>query len=98
MEVSSLIITKPGGLSAAEALAKNLPIIILRPIPGQEINNTQFLLNEGVALKANNEKEAAQLASKLLRAPSRLKSMRRKCQENSNPQAASKIAKLILET
>ncbi len=98
MEVSTLIITKPGGLSAAEALAKNLPIIILRPIPGQEINNTQFLLDQGVALKANNEKEAAELASRLLMTPSRLKNMRRKCQENSNPQAAFKIAKLILET
>ena len=98
MEISSLIITKPGGLSAAEALAKNLPIIILRPIPGQEINNTQFLLDEGVALKANNEKEAANLASRLLMTPSKLKSMRRKCQDNSNPQAAFKIAKLILGT
>lgn len=98
MEVSTLIITKPGGLSAAEALAKNLPIIILRPIPGQEINNTQFLLDEGVALKADNEKEAAELALRLLMTPSRLKNMRRKCRENSNPQAAFKIAKLILET
>ncbi len=98
MEVSTLIITKPGGLSVAEALTKKLPMIILRPIPGQEINNTQFLLDEGVALKANNERGAAELASRLLMTPSRLKNMRRKCRENSNPQAAFKIAKLILET
>ncbi len=96
MEVSTLIITKPGGLSTAEALAKNLPIIILRPIPGQEENNTQFLLDEGAALKADNEKEAAELASSLLTTSSRLENMRRNCRQNSNPEAAFKIAKLVL--
>ena len=51
MSISSLIITKPGGVTTAEALAKKLPMIICNPIPGQESRNTQILVSNKVALK-----------------------------------------------
>ncbi|MCL2097116.1 MAG: glycosyltransferase [Oscillospiraceae bacterium] len=51
MEASDCIVTKPGGLTASEALAKNLPVIIVNPIPGQEERNADFLLNNGVAMQ-----------------------------------------------
>jgi processive 1,2-diacylglycerol beta-glucosyltransferase len=54
MTLSSFIITKPGGITTAEALAKNLPMIILNPIPGQEARNTQALIKCGAALKMDN--------------------------------------------
>lgn len=50
MDAADCIITKPGGLTTSEALAKNLPIIIANPIPGQEVRNTEFLLNNGCAM------------------------------------------------
>jgi UDP-N-acetylglucosamine:LPS N-acetylglucosamine transferase len=53
MDAADCIITKPGGLTTSEALAKNLPIIITNPIPGQEDRNTEFLLNNGVAMKVS---------------------------------------------
>ncbi len=53
MDASDCIITKPGGLTTSEALAKNLPMIIVNPIPGQEDRNCEFLLNNGVAMKAS---------------------------------------------
>lgn len=50
MDAADCIITKPGGLTSSEALAKGIPIIIANPIPGQEDRNTEFLLNNGVAM------------------------------------------------
>ena len=50
MDASDCIISKPGGLTTSEALAKRLPMIIVNPIPGQEKRNTEFLLNSGAAL------------------------------------------------
>lgn len=54
MDAADCIITKPGGLSTSEALAKELPLIILDPIPGQEDRNKEFLLNNGLALCISN--------------------------------------------
>jgi processive 1,2-diacylglycerol beta-glucosyltransferase len=56
MGASDLIITKPGGLTVSEALAKRLPIVIINPIPGQEAKNTEFLLEKGAAVRAKTEK------------------------------------------
>jgi processive 1,2-diacylglycerol beta-glucosyltransferase len=49
MSVASVLITKPGGITTAEALAKHVPMIILNPIPGQEARNTELLVRHGAA-------------------------------------------------
>lgn len=49
MDNSDVIVTKPGGLTTTEALSKRIPMIIPFAIPGQEMENTEFLVNEGVA-------------------------------------------------
>ena len=49
MDASNLIVTKPGGLSVSESLAKGLFMILNHPIPGQEDRNLEFLLNNGLA-------------------------------------------------
>ena len=53
MAASDLIVTKPGGLTSAEAMALGKPLFILNPIPGQEAANSDFLLERGAAVKAN---------------------------------------------
>ena len=50
MDASDILITKPGGLTTSEALAKQLPLILSSPIPGQEDRNIEFLVNSGAAL------------------------------------------------
>jgi processive 1,2-diacylglycerol beta-glucosyltransferase len=60
MEVADLAVTKPGGMTTAEALIKCLPMIIINPIPGQEQKNAQFLLANGVAVQARQAKDVAQ--------------------------------------
>ncbi len=50
MDAADCIVTKPGGLSVTESLAKELPMIFVDPIPGQEDRNVEFLVNNGVGL------------------------------------------------
>jgi processive 1,2-diacylglycerol beta-glucosyltransferase len=53
MAAADLILTKPGGLTTSEALALGKPLLILNPLPGQEAANSDFLLEEGAAVKVN---------------------------------------------
>lgn len=96
MEASTFIVTKPGGVTTAEALAKGLPMLIINPLPGQEEINTKFLLNEGVALKANNENELAELIDWLLTNPGKLRQMSQAIARHAKPDSAVKIAQLLL--
>jgi processive 1,2-diacylglycerol beta-glucosyltransferase len=57
MSVADLIVTKPGGLTSSEALALGKPLFILSPIPGQEMANSDFLLERGAAAKANRPED-----------------------------------------
>jgi len=97
MSVSTLIVTKPGGLTISEALSKRLPIIILNPIPGQEAKNTEYLLSEGAAVKADSAADAALLTDMLLGHRSKLEQMRGNAQRIAKPRSSVDIAKLILE-
>jgi processive 1,2-diacylglycerol beta-glucosyltransferase len=97
MEISDIIITKPGGLTVSEALAKSTPIMIINPIPGQESKNTEFLLKEGAAIKAVNEAEAAILVESLCRAPVKLEAMKQASTRIGNSDSAINIAKMLLE-
>jgi processive 1,2-diacylglycerol beta-glucosyltransferase len=45
MDAADCIVTKPGGLTVTELMAKKLPAILTNPIPGPEERNLDFLLN-----------------------------------------------------
>lgn len=78
MSVSDLIITKAGGLTVSEALTKHLPLIIFKPIPGQEDENASFVQRSGAGCIAGNELELAQQINRFLRHPEDIEEMRRK--------------------
>lgn len=96
MEASSVVVTKPGGLTTAEALAKDLPMIIVHPIPGQEMKNTDFLLQQGVAVKAEDSEDIAALVQELFLNTTKLDEMRKKASLLKKPTAAMDIARLVL--
>ena len=96
MGISSFIVTKPGGLSSSEALSKSLPIIILKPLPGQESLNTQFLVEKGIALKAKDFEELRCLSEELLNSAGKLAQLRAHAAVFASPDSALKTARLIL--
>lgn len=76
MAVSSLIITKAGGLTISEALTKHLPIVIYEPIPGQEEENALFLQKIGAGYVAKTEDDLIDLLNRFLKFPEDLVKMR----------------------
>ena len=50
MDYCDVIISKPGGLTVTESIVKNIPLIIPFAIPGQENENTDFLIKEGYSI------------------------------------------------
>jgi len=96
MAVSELIITKPGGVTTAEALTKNIPMLIVKAIPGQEANNSAFLTKSGSALKVNEPKKIGALVEQLLTDKDKLKRMSESTKIISKPNASMDIARLIL--
>ena len=59
MSAVDLVVTKPGGLSVSECLAKAKPMLLVSPIPGQEERNADYLLEAGAAIKAASCSSAA---------------------------------------
>jgi processive 1,2-diacylglycerol beta-glucosyltransferase len=47
MDVSDILVTKPGGMTCTEGLAKGIPMLFYSPIPGQEEENLQYFVENG---------------------------------------------------
>lgn len=47
MEASDLLVTKPGGMTCSEGLAKSIPMLFYDPIPGQEEENVHYFTQLG---------------------------------------------------
>lgn len=97
MELATIIITKPGGITTAECLAKGLPMVIVNPIPGQEMRNTDFLIKKGIGIRIDDTDDIGEEVELLLKSPERLAAMKKAAYENAKPHAALDVAKLILE-
>jgi len=94
MSVAELIITKPGGLTASEALAVGKPLLIVNPIPGQEAANSDFLLEHGAAAKVNRVEDLSYRVSQLL-GSAKLGQMARAAKALGKPQAANDICEAV---
>jgi processive 1,2-diacylglycerol beta-glucosyltransferase len=96
MACADLVITKPGGLTCSECLAMGLPMILNAPIPGQEEQNANYLLEQGVALKAFDLVTLEYRVRHLLAHPDELEAMRRKAKALGRPQAARQVLDTVL--
>jgi len=97
MEISDIIITKAGGITTAEALAKRLPILIVHPIPGQEVLNTEYLVKEGVALEVGDFNKIHDTINELFSSPDTLRKMKENAERVARPDSALKIAELVVK-
>ena len=75
MGASDVIITKAGGLTVSEALTKRLPLVIFKPIPGQEEENAAFLEGIGAGITAKDEETLESVLIRLMDRPELLKKM-----------------------
>ncbi|MBU6411825.1 MAG: UDP-N-acetylglucosamine--LPS N-acetylglucosamine transferase, partial [Verrucomicrobia bacterium] len=93
-----LVISKAGGATVQEAIAARCPMIVNQVIPGQEEGNAQLIekFNLGAVVEKNKEiAEAVELA--FAKRASLWSEWRKNLKKISRPDAALKIAELILE-
>ncbi|MCX7710994.1 MAG: UDP-N-acetylglucosamine--LPS N-acetylglucosamine transferase [Clostridia bacterium] len=95
MDVSDLLITKPGGMTISEALVKELPTLIISPIPGHEEGNAGFLTRQGAAIRVDNTVHLDQVLTHLLDHPSTLQRMKKAAGKLSKPAATKDILCLL---
>ena len=97
MQVADLVISKPGGLTTSETLARGAVMVIVNPIPGQESRNSDYLLENGAAIKANNAATLPHKLSALLDDPKRLAQLRDNVRRIARPRAAFEVVEKSLE-
>lgn len=93
--VSDLIFSKAGGLTVSECMAKGLPMIINKVIPGQEEDNVNYLVNRGAAVKVKNFAEVADVVNTLLSHPERIEQMKEAAKEIGRPNSATDLADFV---
>ncbi len=97
LAAADLVVSKPGGLTTSETLARGAAMVIVNPIPGQESRNSDFLLENGAAIKANNVGILAYKLTALLRDPGRLARLKANATRLGRPRAAFDVAKRSLK-
>jgi processive 1,2-diacylglycerol beta-glucosyltransferase len=96
MAVADLVVSKPGGLTTSETLARGAAMVIVNPIPGQESRNSDFLLENGAAIKVNNLATLAYKITALLREPELLDRLKANARRLGRPRAAFEVAERSL--
>jgi processive 1,2-diacylglycerol beta-glucosyltransferase len=74
-EVSALMVTKPGGVTTAECLAKGTPMVLTDPVPGHEGGNAQYLACNEAAVIVRGEADTLATVARLLDTPEMLRRM-----------------------
>jgi len=95
MSASDVMITKPGGLSIAEALVKGLALIFFSAIPGQETGNVKVLTKYGVGYGQRRLEEMPAILSRLQASPQELATQRSRSKSFGKPDAVDTIIRLL---
>lgn len=95
MAASDIMVTKPGGLSIAEALVKGLVLVFFSAIPGQEINNVRVLEKSGVGLGILSLQEIGHALTRLHASPEELSRQRARSKQFGRPWAVNDMIRII---
>jgi processive 1,2-diacylglycerol beta-glucosyltransferase len=96
MAAADVVVTKPGGLTSSEVLARGAAMAIVNPIPGQESRNSDYLLEHGAAIKINNAATLPMKLGELIGDVKRLEALKKNARKIAKPQAAYDVARLAL--
>ena len=97
MCVADVVLSKPGGLTTSEVLARGAAMAIVNPIPGQESRNSDYLLENSAAIKINNVATLPTKLNALLEDPKRLAVLKENARRIAHPRAAFDVAELALK-
>lgn len=96
MEISDIVVTKPGGMTVTEALSKGKGMILYSPVPGQEERNAAYVVSNGAGVRVNSHRDIAGVIGRLLAAPEERLRMEQNARRIAKPGAAFDIVKSTL--
>jgi processive 1,2-diacylglycerol beta-glucosyltransferase len=97
MDASDILITKSGGLTVTEALAKHLPMFIFDPVPGQEGRNADYLCEAGAAQRVSSFINLRYKLNRMIVNSTILTQMKNQTKRIAQPNAARTIIADILK-
>lgn len=100
MDTHDCIMTKPGGLTTTESILRQIPMIIPFMIPGQEAENTEFLVQEGMAIHVESPEALADQIHQLALYPHRLPLMRARMKATAktySPEALFALSEQLIQ-
>lgn len=95
MDASDCILSKPGGITTSETLAKGLPMIMIDQLPGVEDRNVEFLLNNGAALFATKTFSIDEALHLLLGSPQRQEMIQEAIQRLAKPNSTKNLCDFL---
>lgn len=98
MNISYLVVTKPGGLTTTESLISNLPIIVINPLPGQEEENAIFLERHGVGVWIRKDDNPEVILSELFNNPDKIEKMRENIKLIAKPNSTKDICDKLVSS
>ena len=96
MEASDLLIAKSGGATTVESMMKDLPMIVVHPIPGQEMRNADFLKKHNASFFIQEPEQVKLIVQNILKSPELLKNKHRSIREIAKPNAAEDLVSFVL--
>ena len=93
---SDLLVTNAGGVTLAEAMAAQPPMVCFGSLPGQAARNERFATRAGMALLARSEAELLETIFRPFDAPEALRGLRDKIRRVRKPRAAEVVVESLL--
>lgn len=97
MAASTVLVTKPGGMSCTEALASGLPQVLFNPIPGQEEDNAAAMIRYGAGVMVKSTGDILGETLKILTSPNHRRRMIECARAAHHPHSATSAARLVLD-
>ncbi|MGE6629680.1 diglucosyl diacylglycerol synthase [Bacillus sp. NPDC077027] len=95
--VTDCMITKPGGITLTEATAIGVPVILYKPVPGQEKENALFFEENGAAIVIHRHEEILESVTNLLQDEQKLEKMKQNIKKFHLQQSSQTILEDIVE-
>jgi len=96
LEAADLYVGKAGGLTCSEAMARGVPVIAVRPIPGQEERNCDFLQEKGAGVLVHDLFDLRVKLEHFLANPGDLERMKANARAVGRPDSALRVARSVL--
>lgn len=96
LEAADLLVGKAGGLTSSEAMARGVPIVAVRPIPGQEERNCDYLQESGAAVRVHDLFDLHVRLTHFVGNRADLERMQANARAIGRPDSAFRVARSIL--